>query len=387
MDKKNFYRFIILTLPLILFCNVSILAQEVKISTINNNFSIIDSANAVMQLSDFTGDQKHTVLAQEGKILPVNKDSSVTDTANEYMPLSEFTWDHDLRYTMDGSLPRLKTQLNPIALEIIGASYVTAIVGLHVIQLNAWWNYERRSFHAEEAWAFGYQANIAGHAFGGYVCSYVMSEGLITSGFSVPDATLYGTLFGALYQSYVEIEDGFSKAWGWSPSEAMANLIGPIFFLAQHHVPALQYIQPKWQYIPTEWTGEPNLIDHPAPTFIDDYDSSSFWWSVDIYNLLPDNLKKYWLNWLSLALGYGSDGVASNPNPNGPPDQEASRRVIIGLDYNLDRLLPDGPPFWNWFKQSLNLIKFPSPGVEFGPNGTRFSLFYPFKIDLGGLKF
>ena len=312
--------------------------------------------------------------------------SSSPEASGTFMPLTDFTFDHDRRYTMDGSLPRLKTKINLTALEIIGGVYLGAIVGLHIHQTNAWWSGQRRSFHIQEAWAFGYQANIAGHAFGGYVCSYVMSEGLIASGFSVKDATLYGTIFGALYQTYVEVEDGFAKAWGYSPSEGMANIIGPIFFLAQHYVPALQEIQPKWEYVPTEWTGKPNLLNRPK-TFIDDYNSSTFWWSVDVYHLLPESMRKYWLPWLELSIGYGSDGIDSNPNPNGPPDQEASRRVIIGLDYNLVRLLPGGAPFWNWLRQSLNLIKFPAPGIEFSPYGTRFSLFYPFRIDLNGFKF
>ena len=127
--------------------------------------------------------------------------STSADSLNQFVPLSEFTYGGDQRYTMDGSMPRLKTKIKPTTLEIMSGIYLGAVVGLHIHQNNAWWSGQRRSFHIQEAWAFGYQANIAGHAFGGYVCSYVMSEGLMASGFSWDAATFYGTIFGALYQT------------------------------------------------------------------------------------------------------------------------------------------------------------------------------------------
>jgi hypothetical protein len=56
-----------------------------------------------------------------------------------------------------------------------------------------------------------------------------------------------------------------------------------------------------------------------------------------------------------------------------------SPRLVLTLDYNMAKLLPDGGNTWNWFKQSLNLLKFPSPAIEIG-KVTRFYLLFPFKI-------
>ncbi|MDR3628245.1 MAG: hypothetical protein P4L45_15485, partial [Ignavibacteriaceae bacterium] len=67
-------------------------------------------------------------------------------------------------------------------------------------------------------------------------------------------------------------------------------------------------------------------------------------------------------------------------------DQLSQRRYVIGLDYNLVRLLPDGGWFWNWFRQTLDYIKFPAPALEFSPGGTKFKLLYPFKISLGNIS-
>ena len=317
-----------------------------------------------------------------------SSDSTITslkENSKDFIPLSQFMYADHRRYTMDGSLPRLTTQIKPATISILGGVYLGAIVFLHIHQQNAWWSGQRGNFHFEEDWVSALQVDKAGHSFGGYFASYLMSEGLMTSGFSWKDATLWGSVFGLAYQTYVETEDGFATEWGFSPSDWYFDALGPLFFLSQHYVPALQNITPKWQYIPSEWTGEP--VIQRVRTFIDDYNSSTFWWSVNVYNILPDNLKKYWLPWLNIAVGYGADAVDVKVDPNGPPDQLSERRYVIGLDYNLVKLLPDGGSFWNWFRQTLNFIKLPAPAIEFTPSNTKFKLLYPFRINLGNFSF
>jgi hypothetical protein len=311
-------------------------------------------------------------------------DSQVPDTSRFISP-SSFTYAGERRYTLNGELTNRDSESRPVTTSIIGGIFLGTAVWLHIHQRNAWWKNDRGNFHFQEDWAFALQVDKAGHAFGGYMTSYIMSEGLIASGFSWDDATLYGSLFGIVYQTYVETEDGFAKQWGFSPSDWYFDTIGPLFFLSQHYVPALQNITPKWQYVPSKWTGKPVIV-RPS-TFIDDYNSSTFWWSVNVYNLLPVKVKKYWLPWLNVAVGYGADAIDAKPIPGEPPDQLSKRRFVIGLDYNLIRLLPDGGSFWNWFRQSLNFIKLPAPAIEFSSSGTRFRILYPFQLKLGSIKF
>ncbi|MHB1688252.1 MAG: DUF2279 domain-containing protein [Ignavibacteriaceae bacterium] len=306
-------------------------------------------------------------------------------TSEEYVPLSQFTYAGERRFTLDGSMPLEKTKLRLGNAAIVGGVYLGAIIFLHIHQTNAWWSGQRGKFHFEEDWVSALQVDKAGHSYGGYIISYIMSEGLMASGFSWDDATIYGAGFGLLYQTYVETEDGFAKTWGFSPSDWYFDAIGPLFFLSQHYVPALQNITPKWQYIPSEWTGQP-VINRPR-TFIDDYNSSTFWWSLNVYNILPDSWKSYWVPWLNIAVGYGANAIDVKADPNGPPDQLSQRRFVIGLDYNLVKLLPEGGTFWNWLRQSLNYIKLPLPALEFSNSGTKFSLLYPFRFNLNGFKF
>ncbi len=307
------------------------------------------------------------------------------DTLTEFIPLNQFTYAGQQRYTLDGSLPRAVTKIKPGNFAILGGVYAGAFVFLDIYQRHAWWSNQRGGFHFEEDWVSALQVDKAGHAFGGYMASYLMSEGLMSSGFSWDAATIWGGIFGCAYQTYVEVNDGFAKQWGFSPSDWYFDAIGPIFFLAQHYVPALQNITPKWQYVPSKWTGEP-IINRPS-TFIDDYNSSTFWWSLNVYNIIPPSLKRYWLPWLNIAVGYGANAIDVKVNPNGPPDQLSQRRFVIGLDYNLVKLLPSGGSFWNWLRQGLNFLKLPSPAIEFTHSGTKFKLLYPFRFNLGSLKF
>ncbi|MGE5352218.1 MAG: DUF2279 domain-containing protein [Acidobacteriota bacterium] len=316
-----------------------------------------------------------------------NSDSSLSnpESASKRLSLNEFTYAGDRRYTLDGSLPLSETKIKPLTASIVGGIYLGAIVGLHINQRNAWWSDNRGAFHFQEDWFSALQVDKAGHSFGSYIISYVLSEGLLASGVSYDASAIWGSALALAYQTYVETEDGFAKNWGFSPSDWYFDAIGASFFLAQHYNPFLQNITPKWQFVPSEWTGKP-LILRPR-TFIDDYNSSTFWWSVDVYNILGENEKRYWPKWLNVAIGYGGDAIDANPDPNGPPDQLSVRRYILGLDLNLIRLLPEGGWFWNWARQSLNYIKLPLPAVEFTEKGTRFYVFYPFRINLGSLKF
>ncbi len=362
-------------------------AQNTSRDSITAETNQIGAINNYLPLSEYTY-AGHENYSLDGS-LPItvfdSPETNLIDSINDFVPLSQFTYAGQQRYTLDGSLPRAVTEIKSTNLAILSGLYLGTMVGLHIYQHNAWWKDQRRGFHFEEDWVSALQADKSGHAYGGYMASYLMSEGLMASGFDWNDATLWGAVFGCVYQTYVEVNDGFAKEWGFSPSDWYFDALGPLFFLAQHHVEALQNITPKWQYIPTTWYSQPQIV-RPATVF-DDYNSSSFYWSLNVYNILPEKLKPYWLPWLNIAVGYGANAVDAVSDPNEPPDQLSQRRYIVCLDYDLVKLLPDGGPFWNWFRQSLDLIKFPAPSFEFSNGITRFRLFYPFHLHLGSLKF
>jgi hypothetical protein len=280
---------------------------------------------------------------------------------------SDFTYAGFKRFTINGELPNLSTQIDPLNAAVTAGIGITLAIALHINQSAAWWDGKGRSFYFKDDWNAALQADKFGHFMGGYFVSYFAREGLVFSGVGWDQSIILGSMIGIVSQAYVEFKDGFADNTGFSYTDFAANVFGVGYFYLQHYIIFLQNFTPKWQYTP------PGLIGVPpkarTQTFIDNYNSTTAWFSVHMHNLLPGD--NFWPKWLNLAFGYGIDGYYTS---------QMHRRFVIGLDYNLVELLPDGPSFWNWFKQSLNAVKWPAPAVEFSSQGTKFLLLYPFSI-------
>lgn len=308
-------------------------------------------------------------------LAPLQKPSpSPTQSAPRY-PTAMLTFGGYPRVTLAGGLQTVSGSPNLQTLAALGTIYAGTMVALHIIQHNAWWKVPG-PFQVVEDWNYALQVDKAGHIYGGYLMSYLWGEFLLAAGVELPTAVRWGTLLGLLYQTYVEVEDGFSRDWGFSPTDALANFIGAYWYLAQHYWKPLQAFQPRWQYIPAQWAGD--LPRRHSGTFIDDYNSSTFWLSINLHQLLPEHWRRYYPAWLMLSFGYGARNVDT--------ELPKQRRIIVGLDYNLYALLPEGPPLWNWLRQSFSMIKLPAPAIEFGPHPPRFALLYPFRLRLGALR-
>ena len=73
------------------------------------------------------------------------------------------------------------------------------------------------------------------------------------------------------------------------------------------------------------------------------------------YINVDENGKKYWPDFLQLAVGYsGRNNVTQ-------------REFILSLDYDLE-LIPIESDFADMLKSILNMIHLPAPGVKFSPS-------------------
>lgn len=312
-----------------------------------------------------------------------------TDTQkNELIPLNQFLFADNLRYTLDGSLPNLHTEIKPWQTGIFTAVLTGIFIVQHEMQQNTIWK-KVGPFWVQEDGKWSAYLDKGGHFYGTYMPSYVFGEYLLYSGFSWDDATLIGGALGLAYNTYVEIFDGHSQGFGFSPTDWFADVFGASFYVAQHYIPILQNFTPKFMYVKPNWRGEINRSG--AETFIDNYSSQTFYMGINVHNFLPEKIKNYWPSWLELSLGYAvyslSVGSTSVNAPLISNDSHfgkvfGNQKFLVSLDYNLIKLLPDGPPFWNWLKQGLNFFKLPSPTIEFGKT-TKFYLLYPFSINIG----
>ena len=294
-----------------------------------------------------------------------NFTASLTENSNKINP-SEFHYAGSKRFTINGELPNSRTIINPLNAAITTGVSIALAVALHINQSVAWWDGRGRRFNFREDWNSVLQADKFGHFMGGYFISYFAREGLVFSGVGWNQSIIFGSMIGILAQTYIEVKDGLSST-GFSYTDFAADVFGAGYFYLQHYITFLQNFTPKWQYTPPRLIGVP--LKARTQTFLDNYNSTTAWFSVHMHNLLPGN--NFWPKWLNFAFGYGIDDYYTS---------QMYRRFVIGLDYNLVELLPDEPNFWNWFKQTLNIVKWPAPAIEFSSRGTKFLLLYPFSI-------
>lgn len=405
-----------LLLYFLLFINTNLFSKDNvfnfnKINTFNriyiknNTTNIIFFGNNYNIISDnIISDKNFDISANfyeenhdDGLNLDINNETENIEKKEQdtlqYVPEEQFTYADNRRYTLTGARPLLNTEIKPLNAALIGVFYGSVFYVQHEMQQSTIWK-RVGPFQIQEDIKYCLWVDKFGHFFGGYGTSYVLSEALQTAGVSWETSTILGSILGLSYMTYIEILDGYSLDFGFSPSDFYADVLGAGFFLAQHYFPVLQNFSPKFEYVNPPWLGEENRKPHDS--FIDNYSAQSFWWAVNIRNLFGGVVKEYVPEWMQLSFGYaaysmcspGSDKWTCDPLKSEPVSEWVwgNRRFIVALDYDLVKLLPDGPPFWNWLKQGLNLFKLPAPAIEFGKS-TKFYILYPFEFHLSNMRF
>jgi hypothetical protein len=258
---------------------------------------------------------------------------------------------------------------------IAGGGLAATITALHVYQLNAWWNADRAPFHVIEDPT--YQANFdkAGHIYGSYYSAHFFDEAYSWAGLDSAQSALLGAFSGALWEFYIEIEDGFARSWGFSRGDAKSDILGATFYLLNQRVPFLRDFKVKWFYTPTtKLTDNHPDIPGQTVTFIEDYGGQTYYLRADVHHMLPASMKAYWPRWLNLAV------AVSGYHINAPDFTERQRAWYISLDYDIDKIIPESSiGFLNFLRRGLGYWHFPAPAFRISPE-PKFFLTFPISI-------
>lgn len=177
-----------------------------------------------------------------------------------------------------------------------------------------------------------------------------------------------------LFQATVEVFDGFSKEWGFSNGDLIANTAGVAFFAGQQYFWNEQRIFLKFSFQKSPYAKyRPNLLGSTLPErILKDYNGMTFWMTVNPgdftkrYNVLP--------KWLAFAVGFGADGMTGgsvNPTSvDGVPIPSFDRRkqYYLSLDLYLSRIQTKSR-FLNSLFRLVNVVHLPFPAIEFSGNG------------------
>ncbi|MBU2585523.1 MAG: YfiM family protein, partial [Bacteroidetes bacterium] len=222
-----------------------------------------------------------------------------------------------------------------------------------------WWRDQRRNFHFQNDWEYALWIDKLGHFWAGSGVQHLFSSALEWSNVERKKSILYGAILSSVYMLYIEFEDGFATDWGFSPGDATADVLGSFYPVLQEYVPFMQNINLKYSYYPSKYFQKGAKAGNNLKTVIDDYEGQSFYLSFRVNEFLPQNLERYWPDFLCLALGYNIrnwDGYG-----------KADKNFYLTLDYDLEKIPLEGG-FWDFLKKTLNHIHFPAPGIKYTNN-------------------
>ena len=270
------------------------------------------------------------------------------------------------------------------------ATYSAFAIGLNEL----WYkDYPRSSFQFFNDWGEWQNLDKLGHAYNGYFQTDLIFQGARWTGLHRRQSRLYALGGSLLFQSTIEVLDGFSAEWGFSVPDMLSNVSGTSLFILQDWLWEEQRFRIKMNAFPVAhstalFTGSEgtmtNLDQRAASLFttalaselLKDYNAQKYWLSFHPSSLgaeLP-----WWPSWLNVALGYGGDQLYGGFENEWEEDGEIfiapvsrSHQYYASLDIDLTRLKVKNR-YLKTILHVLNIVKIPLPALEYhSRNGWR----------------
>ena len=270
-------------------------------------------------------------------------------------------------------------------------TYATLSTGLYF----AWYEkYPRSSFHFFDDRGEWLDMDKGGHIYSAYFQSLICYKGAKWTGLSEQKSVLTGVLCASLFQTTIEVMDGFSEQWGFSLADVGANIAGVSTFALQQHYWKEQRITLKVSTYPDSYdtfmfTGEDgttissrdrrdNLYGSSyLETYLKDYNTQSYWASFNVHSFLPQG--NSWPKWLNIAVGYGAENMYGGFENSWTADNgevfsvdtdlyPRTRQYYIGFDLDL-RHVRTKSTLINSLLDALNIFKTPAPALEINSQG------------------
>jgi uncharacterized protein YfiM (DUF2279 family) len=261
----------------------------------------------------------------------------------------------------------------------VAAANVAGYGGTMVALYRSWYlNYPRSSFHTFNDLPEWKQTDKAGHIYSAYIQSSASTDLWKWAGMNRKTRIWVGGLSGTVYQTAIEILDGFSADWGWSWGDVGANLIGSGTYIAQALAWDDQRIHLKFSFhrknyddLVLQRRSDQLFGNGWSERMLKDYNGQTYWASV---RLAPFFTKRNLPPWLAIAVGYGTEGlfggrenVAVDANGAIQFDRRDIARVrqwYLSPDIDWMQIKTNKKAVRVLFT-FLNAFKFPAPAVSF----------------------
>jgi hypothetical protein len=267
---------------------------------------------------------------------------------------------------------------------VTGTIIVESAIGtIATIGLNYLWykKFPHSKFHLFNDNNEWLNVDKVGHATTAYNIAAIQSDVLHWGGVKAGTSALIGTGTALAFMSMIEIMDGHSTKWGFSPGDMIANLAGCLLFEGQQLMWGQQRISLKYSYhgtiFPKYYPAE--LGSNLPQRMLKDYNGQSYWLSFNIASFLPAST--HFPQWLNASVGYGAEGMigaVKNPTEiNGQPIPYFRRYRQFYFSFDTDLYRVDGlSPLAATLLKVNRTIKTPAPALEW--NEVKGLVFHPF---------
>ncbi|PBQ31262.1 DUF2279 domain-containing protein [Sphingobacteriaceae bacterium] len=269
--------------------------------------------------------------------------------------------------------------------KVVLASSTGALTVGSLFYLNVAWysGYNTGKFHFFNDNKEWLQMDKVGHTFTTYQMSRLMMNAFDWAGYTRKQKLIYGGGIGFVYMTTIEVMDGFSRGWGFSWGDQLADGLGTGMAIAQELAWREQRFQLKLSYSESGLAKyNPALLgETPYTQVLKDYNGQTYWLSINPSAFIKRENK--FPKWLNIALGYGAYGMlGGHYNNSVVVDNEGNvlkfdreRRFYLSLDVDLTRIKTKSKILKGIFSV-VNMLKFPAPALQCTKNGFRFYPIY-----------
>jgi hypothetical protein len=252
-----------------------------------------------------------------------------------------------------------------------GVAYTAGMMGLYQV----WYkDYPQSSFHFFNDNSEWQMQDKLGHIGSAYYISNWTGQLYQYAGYDQKKAALLGALTGFGFQFTIEMFDGYSSQWGFSPGDLAANTIGSSMYYLQAVAWNEQRIKYKISYHATEFPKyNPSLLgDDKIQRVFKDYNGQTLWISFNLKDLIFQH--KQFPSWLNMAVGYNASGMTGantnrlTYNGNAIPQFERVHYFILSPDIDITKIKSRYKAF-NVLKETFGFLKFPMPAIRLKNNG------------------
>ncbi len=312
----------------------------------------------------------------------INSGQPATDSIIHSIGTTVYPW-QPANSLIDSATRRKRTRL-VIAGNIIG--YGGTMVGLY----SAWYkDYPQTHFHTFNDWPEWKQMDKVGHFYSAYIESMGSMEMWRWTGVDRKKRIWLGGISGAVYQTVIEVLDGFSAGWGWSWGDFGANIVGSATLISQELAWNDQRVRIKFSfhnkhYSDTELNKRSDQLFGSSVTqrFIKDYNGQSYWASMNLKSFFPASKIPAWLN---LSVGYGAEGMFGGERNIGKDDAgniifnrsdiKRYRQWYLSPDIDFSKIRTNSKAVKVLFTV-FNAFKFPAPTLELSNGKFKGHLLY-----------